>query len=64
MRLADLSIPELLDLANVLLTIADDATKCDKAAAQEAVEEIKYILRLVTEKGEQSQGLFARVTLN
>jgi hypothetical protein len=55
MRLADLSIPELLALANVLLKIADDLRKVDRRSAREALHEVKYILSIVTEKSQQGQ---------
>jgi hypothetical protein len=64
MRLADLSIPELLALANVLLKIAEDLRKADRRSARETLDEVKYILRIVTEKTEQRQLSHAAAWLN
>ncbi len=55
MRLADLSVSELLALANILLNIAEEIPKWDLRATREAREEICYVLRLVSEKGEQDR---------
>jgi hypothetical protein len=50
MRLADLTVPELLALANVLLRIAEEIPKEDRRATREARDEIAYVLRLITDK--------------
>lgn len=50
MRLNDLTVPELLALANILLRIAEEIPKEDKRATREARDEIAYVLRLITEK--------------
>lgn len=53
MMLSELTVSELLALANVLLRIAEEIPKEDLGAAREARDEIAYVLRLVSEKGEQ-----------
>jgi len=53
MRLSELTVSELLALANVLLKIAQEIPKHDRRATREAANEIAYVLRLVTEKGER-----------
>ena len=50
MRLAELTVPELLALANVLLRIAEEIPKEDRAATRAARDEIAYVLKLITEK--------------
>lgn len=50
MRLADLTLPELLALANVLLRIAEEIPKEDRQATREARDEITYVLRLIADK--------------
>ncbi len=50
MRLAELTVPELLALANVLLRIADEIPKEDRRATRDARDEIAYVLKLITEK--------------
>lgn len=60
MRLAELDVSELLALANILLRIAEEIPKGDQRATREAREEISYVLRLVTEKGEQDKLLAHR----
>ena len=50
MRLAELTVPELLALANVLLRIAEEIPKEDRAATRDARDEIAYVLKLITEK--------------
>jgi hypothetical protein len=55
MRLADLTVTELLALANILLRIAEEIPKGDRRATREAKDEIAYVLKLVREKGEQNK---------
>ncbi len=50
MRLVELTVPELLALANVLLRIADEIPKEDRRATRDARDEIAYVLKLITEK--------------
>ncbi len=50
MRLSDLTVPELLALANVLLRIAEDIPPEDRQATREARDEIAYVLALIAEK--------------
>jgi hypothetical protein len=50
MRLAELTVPELLALANVLLRIAEEIPKEDRRATRDARDEIAYVLKLITEK--------------
>ena len=50
MRLAELTVPELLALANVLLRIAEEIPVEDKRATREARYEISYVLSLIAEK--------------
>ena len=50
MRLAELTVPELLALANVLLRIAEEIPKEDRAATRDARDEIAYVLKLIAEK--------------
>ena len=50
MRLEELTVPELLALANVLLRIAEEIPKEDRAATRDARDEIAYVLKLITEK--------------
>jgi hypothetical protein len=52
MRLSELTISELLALANILLRIADEIPKNEPQRVREARNEIAYVLKLVTEKGE------------
>mgnify|MGYP005835975937 CR=1 FL=1 len=64
MRLADLTVSELLALADILLKIAEDIPGSDGSAIREAVDEIKYILRLISEKTGAPQELYAASALN
>jgi len=50
MRLADLTVPELLALANILLRIAEEIPSEDRQATREARDEIAYVLKLISEK--------------
>ncbi len=50
MRLAELTVPELLALANILLRIAEEIPPEDRPATREARDEIAYVLRLISEK--------------
>jgi hypothetical protein len=50
MRLVELTVPELLALANVLLRIAEEIPKEDRRATRDARDEIAYVLKLISEK--------------
>ncbi|MFT4080728.1 hypothetical protein [Rhodomicrobium lacus] len=50
MRLDELTVPELLALANILLRIADEIPKEDARATRDARDEITYVLKLISEK--------------
>jgi hypothetical protein len=50
MRLTELTVPELLALANVLLRIAEEIPKEDRRATRDARDEIAYVLKLISEK--------------
>jgi hypothetical protein len=50
MRLDELTVSELLALANVLLRMSEEIPAEDRRALQEARDEIAYVLKLVTEK--------------
>jgi hypothetical protein len=50
MRLEELTVPELLALANILLRIAEEIPAEDRRAAREAREEIAYVLKLISDK--------------
>jgi hypothetical protein len=50
MRLAELTVSELLALANILLRIAEEIPVEDRKATKEARDEIAYVLKLITEK--------------
>jgi hypothetical protein len=50
MRLTELTVPELLALANILLRIAEEIPIGDRQAAREARNEISYVLQLIAEK--------------
>ena len=50
MRLTELTVPELLSLANILLRIAEEIPVEDRDATRQARDEIAYILRLISEK--------------
>jgi hypothetical protein len=59
MRLTELTVPELLALANILLRIAEDIPVEDRRATREARDEISYVLQLIAEKegtGQPSPG--------
>lgn len=55
MRLADLTVPELLALANILLRIAEEIPKEDRRATREAKAEIAYVIKLISEKEDKMQ---------
>ena len=55
MRLAELTVPELLALANVLLRIAEEIPKEDRRATRDARDEIAYVLKLIAEKEGKAQ---------
>jgi hypothetical protein len=50
MRLTELTVSELLALANILLRIAEDIPVEDRQATREARDEISYVLHLIAEK--------------
>ena len=50
MRLAELTVPELLSLANILFRIAEEIPVEDRRATREARDEIADALRLIAEK--------------
>jgi hypothetical protein len=59
MRLTELTVSELLALANILLRIAENIPAEDRRAAREARDEISYVLHLIAEKegaGQPSSG--------
>ncbi len=49
MRLDELTVSELLALANVLLRIAEEIPKEDRRATRDARDEIAYVLKLISE---------------
>jgi hypothetical protein len=55
MRLTELTVSELLALANILLRIAEEIPVGDRQAAREARDEISYVLQLIAEKEGASQ---------
>ncbi|MBI4723755.1 MAG: hypothetical protein HY765_01655 [Rhodomicrobium sp.] len=55
MRLAELTVPELLALANILLRIAEEIPNSDRRATREARDEIAYVLKLIAEKEGSSE---------
>jgi hypothetical protein len=63
MKLDELTVPELLALANVLLRIAEEIPKEDRRAARDARDEIAYVLKLISEK-EGARQPSAAVTLH
>jgi hypothetical protein len=50
MRLSELTVPELLALANLLLRMAEDIPAKDRKATREARNEIAYVLKLMADK--------------
>jgi hypothetical protein len=50
MRLSELTLPELLTLANFLLRMAEDIPVEDQKATKEARDEITYVMNLIAEK--------------
>ena len=52
---ADLTVPELLALANILLRIAEEIPKEDRKATREARDEIAYVLRLIADKEDMAK---------
>ncbi len=57
MRLSELTVPELLALANILLRIAEEIPVEDKRATREARDEIAHVLSLISEKEDANQRL-------
>ncbi len=57
MRLTELTVPELLALANILLRIAEEIPVDDRRATREARDEIAYVLALISEKEEARPAL-------
>jgi hypothetical protein len=55
MRLSDLTVPELLTLANVLMRMAEDIPVEDREATREARDEITYVLKLIADKEDAAQ---------
>jgi hypothetical protein len=55
MRLSQLTLPELLTLANFLLRIAGDIPVEDREATREARDEIAYVLKLIADKEDAMQ---------
>ena len=59
MRLTELTVSELLALANILLRIAEEIPVEDRRATREARDEISYVLQIIAEKegkGQPSSG--------
>ncbi len=50
MRLSELTVPELLTLANFLLRVAEEIPAEDRQATREARDEITYVMNLIAEK--------------
>ena len=50
MRLSDLTVPELLALANALLRMSEDIPADDRKATREARDELNYVLELIADK--------------
>ena len=50
MRLTELTVSELLALANILLRIAEEIPVEDRQATKEARDEISYVLSLIADK--------------
>jgi hypothetical protein len=50
MRLDELTVSELLALANILLRIAEEIPAEDRRATKEARDEIAYVLKLIADK--------------
>jgi len=55
MRLDELTVPELLALANILLRIAEEIPREDRRATRDARDEIAYVLKLISEKEGEKQ---------
>ena len=55
MRLVELTVPELLALANILLRIAEEIPKEDRRATRDARDEIAHVLKLISEKEGKKQ---------
>jgi len=64
MRLSDLTVQELLALANLLLKIADDDSAGDPSASGEITCEIRHVVRLIMEKIEQQGNMLPGAVLN
>ncbi|MFZ0572656.1 MAG: hypothetical protein WA265_03790 [Rhodomicrobium sp.] len=64
MRLTELTVPELLALANILLRIAEEIPVDDRRATREARDEIAYVLRLISEKEDARIQRSSRRSLN
>jgi hypothetical protein len=59
MRRTELTVSELLALANILMRIAEEIPVEDRRATREARDEISYVLQLIAEKegvGQPSSG--------
>jgi hypothetical protein len=57
MKLDELTVFELVALANILVRISEEIPPTDGRAIKEAREEIVYVLRLI---GEKERGLGSR----
>jgi hypothetical protein len=55
MRLSELTVPELLSLANLLLRMAKDIPAEDRKATREARDEIAHVLKLIADKEDAMQ---------
>ena len=55
MRLSELTVPELLALANILLRMAEEIPVDDREATREARAEITYVLKLIADKEDAMQ---------
>ncbi|MGO8777355.1 MAG: hypothetical protein ACLQKK_00305 [Rhodomicrobium sp.] len=64
MRLTELTVPELLALANILLRIAEEIPVDDRRATREARDEIAYVLALISEKEDARIQRSSRRSLN
>ena len=60
MRLDELTVSELLALANILLRIAEEIPAEDSRATREARDEISYVLKLIAAKEGLKQPSFSR----
>jgi len=55
MRLSELTVPELVTLANFLLRLAEDIPADDRQATREARDELTYVMNLIAEKEGRTQ---------